>query len=381
MYKKIQNYGLNKKVFNDQVEHVAIEALKKDENQVNEHKELLRAFVEVSLYGWDKITKDEFKPDTVKNMRSFFGDLRKFDEISFKYKSDPKFAIKKNLERMDKLFWYLQNYQRAEVTNQEQSYQETINNFEGFLQNYYEDELLPALEDEEENIREELLAIFALDISEEEKIERAEAFLAESEERLTVKFDQQENGMSEVAVATALAILAILSIPEPTEADVQRYKGIFKKGYLSNIKGNLYTWYRQINEMFFDTVSLQRSTEREAIRNISVMNRNKFKLSVVSHPRALFRAISNKQAIKEGFTHFKALVPEWSLATLNPNGTTRKYLYMIKTPEEWKTLPEATTPNVVDGLSLHHNDQIFYMPVENNDEQIAISKEQRKELT
>lgn len=373
---KIQNFGLNKKVVADQFRFVMMNGLDKQELSTIE-EELVSALTEVSLYGWGEITNKNYSDSVVRMLNTSFGDIRKIDDITLRYSNERSFVIKEVTKRFTQLDYVIRQ-EFVETTPEERDFEKEISNFEKFLLNYYEDTLLPFLESSEKEIREELQKIFASDLPENEKVTKAEDFLEETEKKLADKYTKEYENMSEVAIETALAIISIVSLPEPTNKNVEAYKSIFKKGYLSNIKGNLFTWFRQTDELFTDIITL-RSKERDLIQKIS-MNKNNFKLSVISHIRGLVRAISNKQAIEQGIDSFKAIVPQWVVPTLEPNGVTAKYLYLIKSREEWKNLSEATTSNVVDGLSLHYNDQMYYLPIKNIDIQEEISKKQRKNL-
>lgn len=374
---KIQNFGLNKKVVTDQFRYILMNGLNSQQLDAVE-EELVLALTEVSLYGWGNVNRANFSESVLRTLNENFGDIRKVDDITFRYRNEEDFVIEEVTKRFNQLD-YIIRQEFVEVTKEEDKFEKTISNFEKFLLNYYEDTLLPFLEDSEKEIREELQRIFASDLSENEKVTEAEQFLKEAEEKLVNKYTNEYENMSKVAIETALSIISIVSLPEPTKKDIETYKNIFRKGYLSNIKGNLFTWFRQTDELFTDIITL-RSKEKELIQKVS-MNKNHFKLSLVSHIKGLVRAISNKQAIEEGIDQFKAIVPQWVIPSLDPSGVTAKYLFTIKTREGWKNLPEATTSNVIDGLSLHYNDQIYYLPIRDIDIQEEISKKQRNNLT
>jgi len=156
----------------------------------------------------------------------------------------------------------------------------------------------------------------------------------------------------------------------------------FMAGHVSNIKGFTFNEERRILERLHDNFTQEVSLKlaQEQADEIA-MNRNILKLSVITHPRALFKNIIYKNASGDGLVMYKMLVPSKVRQALSVAGNTAALLYIIHTANEWnKQNGVKDNANVVGGLGLHHNSQEYFYPVDqaNLTAETAIAKEQRK---
>jgi hypothetical protein len=157
----------------------------------------------------------------------------------------------------------------------------------------------------------------------------------------------------------------------------------FMAGHVSNINAVFFNEERRIIENvesnFGNGLSL---TVIQAQVDELKLNRNILKLSVVAHPRAVYRGEMLRFAQSENINNFKMVIPK--NVKLDPAGETIKNLFLIKTLLAWEALNDdrQNGGGVVGGLGLHHNSQDYYYPV--SDEELSIqeqiSKEQRKNL-
>ena len=158
----------------------------------------------------------------------------------------------------------------------------------------------------------------------------------------------------------------------------------FRKGYLSNIKAFIFNEGRRIKERIFDNLK-QGVSITQILKQVEslLLNSNILKLSLITHPRGLFRKTIQDKAIRDGISNFKMMVPKSVLATLTPYGITLALLYFIKTSTQWNNMADDNNSNVIGGLGLHHNSQDYYLPIseEEMEAQLGISKDQRSQLT
>jgi hypothetical protein len=239
--------------------------------------------------------------------------------------------------------------------------------------------LLPELIKIENEIRDELANIYNNNsLSEEEATKQAFDYL-EIKEKEAVKLfeDKIQAELNNEAIKQALVAVAIFNLVKLSEEIITKQTKIAKFGYLSNIGAFFANSIRRVKEIFFENInqgSNQRSLATDQLEQIS-FNKNIFKLSVLAHPRALFRAIL---ATSTNTQYFKAVVPKSVLPNLKASGETAKILYMIKTKDEWSKLGGGNI-NVVDGLGLHHGSQEYYVPILSNlEEANKLASEQRR---
>ena len=384
MYKKIQNYGFGKQSLEGQL-GAMIKEVKSSKELDESDTELIRAITEVLLYDRANVSTDSFSSETVEIIRSYFSHFQKIDEITMRSEID---ALEDNLKQIDSVYGYFVlrstgDDLEEDAEDSEKEYLAIIAALTLFLERYYNSDLLPIIEEAEKDIKQFLDTTYKSAISEAEKTAQINTFLEQKEEELKNLFRDKLEPMNNEAVAQAKkAVQAVDSSIDPeSEENIQLINqliGIFTVGYISNINGNLSTFIRQTNEMAFDNIALSIRTALEDQTKQIKMNRNNLKLSLLTHPKALFRAVSNKLAMRSGYKNFKSLVPLYMIPGLNPSGMTKEQIYRIKTEKQWAETGGLGNLHVVDGMSLHHNDSIFYMPVKNTEGVKTLAKKQRK---
>lgn len=405
MFKKIQNYGLPKNVFEKQIRFVALEAVQNNENSLNQFNDILEGFKEVSLYGWDKMTKENFNRSTIEILKSF--DLQKIDDISFQRDLDKNQKIERVLSSFDKLHNFLQrNLEEVEISEEENEYELTLLALLLFLQSYYDNFYLPKIEEIENEVKQVVEKIKNSNSS--NKNQDLEKALKEIEERAVKDFESLSIelekktfefvdeailalGTGKVAEEVKKKIKTIknsdiknktaeiqIVLKEAKEKEliekkiVEKNKEFWKTEYLSNVIGNLAFFFRQMRESF----SQDFRTFENKLEKVKI-NRNNIKLSVVSEYKALFRNLIYESSKAE---YYKAVLPYSLIKDLDINGQTQAILYQIRTVKEWESY--AKTTNVVNGFGIHHNSQEFYYPIktENLEKEKDIAKKQRKEF-
>ncbi len=157
----------------------------------------------------------------------------------------------------------------------------------------------------------------------------------------------------------------------------------FLRGHISNMQGIVFNEGRRIRERIDENFSGE--TSLTIVKNqVGKMkfNRNILRLSVVSHPRALFRNIIARDAEIKGQKNFKVIAPKSIIPTLAVAGITATYLYTIATEQEWnKRADNKSNANAVGGLGLHHGSREYYYPVDEEmiDEEKELARQQRSE--
>lgn len=345
----------------------------KDINEIDnvQNKELNEITAETS----EEVERESLKQEIENKEKSKQAYLLQGKKLKAKIKDKEIKNLKKKLKAISEI---------------EKEYNRIITELYDYLQGIYNDDLKAKMEGYEKEIREEIASIYNSEGSPEERAEEATDYLEEKQKEIEDYFESQIDEVNDNISELALSALALLLIPQPNQSVINEYKAIFKKGYLSNIKGNVAKFIRQIDEMVFENISLgadkkksfKKSLATDQLDTLVHFNRNDFKLSVLTHPTALFRAITNKTAISEGYEHFKAVIANKLIDDLNPSGVSANQLYRIKTADEWDRTENLKNVNVVDGMSLHHNDQLQYLPIEtdNLDKEKETAKEQRAEL-
>jgi len=158
----------------------------------------------------------------------------------------------------------------------------------------------------------------------------------------------------------------------------------FRRGYRSNMKAVLYNEPRRMRERIDENFGTG-VARNLAIKQVGTLkfNRNVYKLSSITHPRAAYKNILLNNHNKQGFVFYKMVVPKQVGSKLSPFGKTAALLYSIKTVADWnKNATDDTNANTIGGLGLHHGSQEYYYPVMSDEmeEEEAIAKEQRRKL-
>jgi len=139
-------------------------------------------------------------------------------------------------------------------------------------------------------------------------------------------------------------------------------------GYKSNVEALLYNEPRRMIEnvtLVFGSLVAVNEAKKQAEE--TQFNENILKLSTLSHPRQAFNAIVNDQALADGFTFFKGLVPKSKLKELSPEGMTKELLYKIYTESQLteivNTLATKTNVSPLFGLNIHHGGYMYFLPI------------------
>lgn len=157
----------------------------------------------------------------------------------------------------------------------------------------------------------------------------------------------------------------------------------FEEGYISNMRGNIENGGgRQAIEVIVENFGGEAPLV-EVLRGVDrlTFNDNNIKLSNLTHIRGAFKTTIQSNALNEGFTNFKMVLPLGIAETLEKSGETAKNVFNIGPSSYWASRRADTTANPL-ATSLHHNSQEYFYPIETEDLdfEIKLSKKQRKEL-
>jgi hypothetical protein len=379
MFKKIQTFGLNKdvliKIHQDILGQVLL-TRQIDDGELKELSEFSVLNSKVLLFGVGELGElnTRLKTSIYSNFSPDYEGLNKMIEneaVNRSYKDFSNWVLEK-LQTAEKYF--IRAGETVEISEEEKKYTDLIDELETFLQGEFAKVLLPALIKIENDIKDELDRIYALDISEEEKRNLADEYLLKAEEEAIKLFNEKlQDNLNNEAIKLALIALGIFDLEKLTKNEIERERKHLADMYLSNVKGFFSKSFRQTKELFFDNLHYKRDLKSEQLKGLS-FNKNDFKLSVLTHPRALFRSII---AFNDKVEYYKMVVPSVIIDSLDPSGQTRKYLYQIKTKDEWAVVGGLNNLNVVNGMGIHHNSQEYYYPVFDLEKEKEIAKGQR----
>lgn len=369
MFPKIQSKGLNKTVLINLHKDLLSEVINTRELEISEKvlakcTEFSRLHSQTILFGVPDLGEIDSSPKTCiyRNFDYSFDGLNEFIK---------KEATNRNAEAFSE--WLVEKFEFARIfferaidsepTDEvEQKFIDVLDLLETFLQAEFAKTLLPLLEKIEDETRSELLRIYGLEISDEEKKNLALKFLNKKEvESVDLFQGEVQKKLNDKTFEQFLAILVILNLPKPNKEILESELSRANFGYLSNIKGFFWNSFRQLGEKMFDNLAFKRSLETDQVENTK-FNRNDFNLSVLAHARAYFRALVY-QSSKSKTDKFKLVVAPSLLPNLNPSGMTNKYLGQTKTFDEWARINGTENINVVAGLGLHHGSLEYYYPI------------------
>lgn len=139
-------------------------------------------------------------------------------------------------------------------------------------------------------------------------------------------------------------------------------------GYNSNVMAILFNDPRRMEEQIVLNFGSQVAQQEAITQALEIeFNRNILKLSTLTHPRQAFNAILNEQAINEGFTFFKGVIPKSKLKDMAPTGLTSKLLYNIYTEAQLTDIVNGlgTKTNVspLFGMNIHHGGYMSFLPI------------------
>lgn len=386
MKRKVQTFGINKdyliKLHRKVIQHILEQGYSVSEEQL---KHLIRMSVlqsKVMLFGLSELegTKNDFNKSILRRFPKGYNGINHLIQEDA-VKNNPMDYSRWMVEIMEKTEAYMiRSLRQMPMTEEERAYLEDIAEFETFLEDYYLVTAIPILEELQKNITESLTEIYNDDtLSTSEAIEKSHNILDDYTQEMEERFSGtvQDDLYSE-SILLGLAGLASLGLDEISEEAVLEEQKIVRYGFVSNIAAYFFNEIRRIKENVVDTLSTsnaRRSLATDQIESFS-FNRNTFRLSLLTHPRGLFRAIIRKGS--EEYSHYKAFVSPLYYEDVNPTGMTAQAAYQIKTPDEWAKFTGYKNINVVGGLSIHHNDTLYYVPVNNTDEDKALAKQQRE---
>jgi hypothetical protein len=384
MIRKVQSAGINKdyliKIHQERLLDLVQGKTLSDE-KLREFTEFSRLHSQTLLFGVSDLAEldTSLKLSIYSNFDPDYGGLNEFiqkEANTRDYESLSDWLLEK-LKFIDTFF--TRAFEDIPSNETEDKYLDLIDALEIFLQGQFAKVLLPELVEIENEIRDELTKIYNNDsLSEEEATKQAFDYLDQKEKEAIKLFeDKIQAELNNEALTKALLALAIFNLVKPSQEVLDKQVKIARFGYMSNIGAFFANSFRRVKEVVFENISQganQRSLATDQLEQIS-FNKNIFKLSVLAHPRGLFRAIL---AISTDTNYFKAVVPKSVLPNLKASGETAKILYTIKTKDEWSKLGGSNV-NVVNGLGLHHGSQEYYVPILGDlDEAKKLAGEQRK---
>lgn len=358
-----------------------------------------------------EITDDEF--EEMQNKKA--EEKAKIEEIQSKIAKDPNAKdpiVKEKKKGIPKKKEKKENAEKEEgffladikqVKLKESIFQKTINKEEDYLQGFYKKRYAPMIDDIEKELRvylegqykkaktEVIAGINIIKRSSNTKL-RIET-IKTVRNKLAGFTDILEGEMMDEIHETSMdnAVEMIRDVDKRVElAEFIVSKGelnSFLAGYKSNVRGIFLPNGgdgRRIEEKIFDNFT-QENDVKLAIKQAkqTSFNRSVFKLSVLSHPRGIFRRSVELKGDKEGIQDYKMIAPSKVVKTISLFGAMALGLYLIKSKKEWnEKYGTKDNVNVVGGLGMHHNSKDYYMPVWQDEraEQDEISREQRKEL-
>lgn len=383
---KVQSHGINKnvliKLHQDLLENILDREYKLSDERLVDFTEFSRLHSQVILFGVSELEGSNFKYKTsiYSNFDPDYGGLNEFIQKTYQNRSYEDFSewVLEKLKFAENFFMRaLIDIPSDEV---EDKFLAVIATLETFLQEQYAKLLLPGLIQIENEIKDGLVKIYNSNLSEEDAVAEMIEFLDQKEKESVEVFKTKiQDELNNKAIEEAIAAIAVLGLIVLSDSIIEQQKKIFEFGYLSNIGAFFFNEFRKVKESAFENLlqgTNKRSIATEQLKEMS-FNKNIFKLSVITHPRGLFRALIAKAS--DGKTdNFKAIVPEFVLPTLNPSGVTASVLYTIKTKDEWAKTNGLNNVNVVDGLGLHHGDQIYYKPILDLEKEKTLAQKQRQ---
>jgi tetratricopeptide (TPR) repeat protein len=377
---KVESHGIDKHILIKYHKQI-LESLNLPltDEQIRNFTEYSKVNSQVLLFGIEDLKENnEISLAVLENFDEDYNGLDSIININHLTRSYSDFSSFVVLQ-LQKAENYFKRALKIKESETDKEFLDIISSFELFLQTEFTKSLLPELKNIQEQIKKEIAKLYDSDLSEEEVVDKANKLLDEIEKQSTDLFDTKiQDTLNGEAIKNALLLLAGLGFEKLADSEVAKAEKNMRYQYRSNIQAFFFNEIRRLRETIVDNVFFgtnKRSLATDQLQEFK-FNLNVFKLSVLTHPRALFRAITSFGSNTE---YYKAMVPRFVLPNLDPNGQTVSILFLIKTKLEWAVSKGLQNVNVVDGMSLHHNDQIYYKPVKSlADEPLA--KEQRKEF-
>jgi len=314
-------------------------------------------------------------------------------------KKDIEEIKKKLAELTKKKIYKLAEKPKVDISKSERIFQRAITEHERGIEEWWQKTYLPEIERTENKLRDFLEKKYR-----QAKVEvvggvvtiatRGNAGLAaemrrgidEEMNRLHDKFKQKNyvDAMMKQSAKQALKVmLEMKTIREfaDTVIDEQQFRA-FTSGHLSNVNGFIFNEGRQLKERLLDNFT-QKTSITIALDQTKkfTMNRNITKLSIVTHPRALFKNVVFVNADKQGVIHFKITIPDNKYNDLNPMGITAGLLFLIFTYQQLNKKGDTkNNANVIGGMGAHYGSFDYCYPIDEEyyEEEERIAREQRK---
>lgn len=385
MASKVQTVGINKdyliKVHKELLTDMMLRGFKPSEEELQRISEMCVIQSKVFLFGLDELPeqKNDFIQSIVRRFPEGYKGINQYihesaNKRNYTYYTEFLLNILQNTER-----FITRSLEDIESPAQELAFLAIILAFEEYLEEYYQNVLLPRLVDIELEIKKQVQAIYNNpDLTEQEIVEQVDEYLDTKVSELNEQYaNESDTTMFDEAVAKSTEAVSLLGLSLPNLSTVQK---MISYGYLSNISAYFFNETRRIKESTYENIfsgANQRSLATEQIESIQ-FNKNVYSLSTITHARAMFRAVVDASA--KDYTHFKALVFPTYFDRINPTGKSAQAVYQIKTREGWSDFVDNKNANVVGGLGLHHNDVVYYYPVVNNEESRELAKKQREQF-
>jgi hypothetical protein len=206
--------------------------------------------------------------------------------------------------------------------------------------------------------------------------------------KLDAKFMQknfQDRLMNESAKSAKKVLTQMSRVKEFTDIFIDESTiNAFTKGHISNVRAFVFNEGRRVREKLISNFSEKSSINLVLAQTKKIkMNRNITKLSVVTHPRALFKNAVFTNAEKQGVKKFKVLIPDNKRADLNPSGITAGLLFTILTFQQLnKKANIKENANNINGMGSHHGSFDYAYPIDPEflTEEEELAKEQRSEF-
>lgn len=330
------------------------------------------------------------KPDD--RIQKFVRELYKLPEIDEEDIQEDESELPANLSESNNNTIQLQDFGFKENV-----YVKGITENENFIQDFFDDKYIPETEKLEANIQKILNEGYAkaktdkVDGTEFISLKGNTGLKNDMKSKVKDQFKKFEKRLLGPQFADKIMNEALKNA-ERTVKDLSEIKlafisqgefNSFMAGHLSNIEAVFFNEERRmlenIESNFGNGLSLD--VIKSQVDNIK-LNRNILKLSVVAHPRAVFRGEILRWGESNDITNFKMLIPR--NVKLDPAGTTIASVFLIKQLLDWeeKNADQQNGGGVVGGLGLHHGSQEYYLPIAANELTAAqeLSRDQRKNL-
>jgi len=376
---KIQSHGINKNFLNKLHQRLLEKTLLESGAQVSdENINELREFAELNsrtmLFGVSEV--DTLETDTKVTILEEFGNdygginlllKNEAHNRSYDYFSDWVIEKLKFAERS-----FIRAVDSVPMGGEEAKYIEAITTLEKFLLEVYSVSLAGILANLESKVQAKLIELYESDLSEDEKSQALEDFLNDLNDTALAQLLEQEAQLNDKAIELAVLAIGVLGLAVLSAEQIGNATRSTKYQFASNVMAFLFNSFRGVKETFNENI-FNRSLQTEQAKQ-TVFNKRTYQLSVVTHARGLFRKLISMASDKE---YYKAVIALYLLPNLKPSGVTASVLYEIKTKDEWSKTNGLGNIAVVDGLGLHHGDQIYYLPVDNSNEDKLLSRQQR----